>query len=173
MPMPKADNSFLESSTVFDVSFVTAVITGGGSGLGLMMTQVCTRFLSYQTITLIWQALVANGAKVYIVDRRESALRTVVDLYDTKPGQIIPSVIPPFSSADVGLADDELMGVGSPPISARNPPSSNWLRPSQTPSLTASNFSSITPASPATVPPGSTTRASRTSAMRSPSPRTL
>lgn len=40
MATGKADNSFLESSKVFDVSHVTAVVTGGGSGIGLMMTQV-------------------------------------------------------------------------------------------------------------------------------------
>lgn len=38
--MGKADNTFLESSKIFDVTHVTAVVTGGGSGIGLMMTQV-------------------------------------------------------------------------------------------------------------------------------------
>ena len=36
----KGPNEHLEASKVFDVSHVTAVLTGGGSGIGLMMTQV-------------------------------------------------------------------------------------------------------------------------------------
>jgi hypothetical protein len=38
------------------------------------------------------QALVANGAKVYVVERREEAMRTVMALYNTGPGEIIPYV---------------------------------------------------------------------------------
>lgn len=39
------------------------------------------------------QALVSNGARVYNIDRRADALRTVVELYDSGPGKIIPYVI--------------------------------------------------------------------------------
>lgn len=39
---------------------------------------------------MITQALVANGAKVYITGRREEALQTVVDQYNSGPGKIIP-----------------------------------------------------------------------------------
>lgn len=35
------------------------------------------------------QALVANGAKVYITGRREDALEKVMDLYNTGPGKIV------------------------------------------------------------------------------------
>lgn len=38
--MAKVDNKHLESSKLFDVSHITAVVTGGGSGIGLMITQV-------------------------------------------------------------------------------------------------------------------------------------
>ncbi|KAE9993694.1 Dolichyl-phosphate-mannose--protein mannosyltransferase 4 [Venturia inaequalis] len=63
----------LKASKLFDVSHVTAIVTGGGSGIGLMITQ----------------ALASNGAKVYITGRREEALQKVVDLYNTGPGKII------------------------------------------------------------------------------------
>jgi NAD(P)-dependent dehydrogenase (short-subunit alcohol dehydrogenase family) len=66
-------NKHLKASNLFDVSHVTAIVTGGGSGIGLMITQ----------------ALVSNGAKVYITGRREEALKKVVDQYNTGPGQII------------------------------------------------------------------------------------
>lgn len=40
MTTGKADNTFLESSKIFDVSHVTAVVTGGNNGMDLMMTQL-------------------------------------------------------------------------------------------------------------------------------------
>lgn len=72
----KAKNEDTRASKLFDCSNVTAVVTGGGSGIGLMITQ----------------ALITNGAKVYITGRREEALQTVVDKYNTGPGHIIPCV---------------------------------------------------------------------------------
>jgi NAD(P)-dependent dehydrogenase (short-subunit alcohol dehydrogenase family) len=74
----KADNEQLKGSKLFDVSHVTALVTGGGTGIGLMITQ----------------ALVANGAKVYITSRRDEVLQKTEDLYNTGPGQIIPYVYP-------------------------------------------------------------------------------
>ena len=50
--------SALDNSIIFDVNGLIAVITGGGTGLGLMMAK----------------ALEANGAKVYILGRRQEAL---------------------------------------------------------------------------------------------------
>lgn len=73
MATGKADNEQLKGSKLFDVSHVTALVTGGGTGIGLMITQ----------------ALVANGAKVYITGRREEPLQKVVELYNTGPGKII------------------------------------------------------------------------------------
>ncbi|KAL8776969.1 MAG: hypothetical protein Q9213_008066 [Squamulea squamosa] len=66
-------NEDLKLNKLFDVSKFTAIVTGGGTGIGLMITQ----------------ALVTNGAKVYITGRREEALNRVVDLYNTGPGKII------------------------------------------------------------------------------------
>ncbi len=72
-------NSHLASDKLFDVSHVTAIVTGGGSGIGLMITQ----------------ALVGNGAKVYITGRRQEALEKVEKLYGQQgPGKIIPFVTP-------------------------------------------------------------------------------
>ena len=47
--------------------------TGGGTGIGLMITQ----------------ALATNGAKVYITGRREEALKKVAELYNSGPGIIV------------------------------------------------------------------------------------
>ncbi|KAL8939061.1 MAG: hypothetical protein Q9216_003568 [Gyalolechia sp. 2 TL-2023] len=66
-------NEELKLNKLFDVSKFTALVTGGGTGIGLMITQ----------------ALATNGAKVYITGRREEALKSVVDQYDTGPGKII------------------------------------------------------------------------------------
>lgn len=70
----QANNEELKGSKLFDVSHVTALVTGGGTGIGLMITQ----------------ALVANGAKVYITSRREEVLKKTDEQYDSGPGQIIP-----------------------------------------------------------------------------------
>lgn len=66
-------NEDLKLSKLFDVSHLTAVVTGGGTGIGLMITQ----------------ALVSNGAKVYITGRREEALDNVVKQYNSGPGKIV------------------------------------------------------------------------------------
>lgn len=71
----KASNEDLKGSKLFDVSHVTALVTGGGTGIGLMITQ----------------ALVANGAKVYITSRRDEVLKKTEELYNGGgSGQIIP-----------------------------------------------------------------------------------
>ncbi|KAL8842740.1 MAG: hypothetical protein Q9170_000396 [Blastenia crenularia] len=66
-------NEDLKLNKLFDVSKFTAIVTGGGTGIGLMITQ----------------ALATNGAKVYITGRREEALKSVVEQYNTGPGKII------------------------------------------------------------------------------------
>jgi NADP-dependent 3-hydroxy acid dehydrogenase YdfG len=70
----KSCNDDLTSTKLFDVSHVTAVVTGGSTGIGLMITQ----------------ALVANGAKVYITSRRSDVLKESDKQYNSGPGQTIP-----------------------------------------------------------------------------------
>ena len=65
--------SSLEAANLFNVKSLVAVITGGGSGVGLMMTQ----------------ALALNGAhKVYIVGRRKEVLEAAAK--ESPHGYIIP-----------------------------------------------------------------------------------
>ncbi|KAI0886303.1 uncharacterized protein GGS22DRAFT_199588 [Annulohypoxylon maeteangense] len=59
---------------LFDLKGHVALVTGGGSGIGLMATQ----------------ALVANGAKVYITGRTKSKLDHVVELYSHGNDTIVP-----------------------------------------------------------------------------------
>jgi short-subunit dehydrogenase involved in D-alanine esterification of teichoic acids len=73
MATGKSAHEELRGSKLFDVSHITAVVTGGGTGIGLMITQ----------------ALVTNGAKVYITGRREEVLDKTIELYNTGPGQIL------------------------------------------------------------------------------------
>jgi len=68
----KRTNEQLKTSELFDVSFITAVVTGGGTGIGLMIAQ----------------ALATNGAKVYITGRREEVLENTVKQYSTGPGSL-------------------------------------------------------------------------------------
>ncbi|KAK2762660.1 hypothetical protein FQN54_000834 [Arachnomyces sp. PD_36] len=64
----------LVSDRLFEVNNFAAVVTGGGTGIGLMATQ----------------GLVANGARVYIVGRRQEVLDNVVKQYSPAgPGKIL------------------------------------------------------------------------------------
>lgn len=78
-------NKEFEASSLFDCSKITAVVTGGGTGIGLMITQ----------------ALVANGAKVYITGRREEALDNIVKKYQTGPGSIVAYVLQLFMNSQL------------------------------------------------------------------------
>nr|POF26231.1 rhamnolipids biosynthesis 3-oxoacyl-[acyl-carrier-protein] reductase [Quercus suber] len=70
--MASTTHTDLNRNSLFDVSHVTAVVTGGGTGIGLMISQ----------------ALVSNGAKVYITGRREEVLQKTVELYNHGPGSL-------------------------------------------------------------------------------------
>lgn len=85
-------NEQLKANVLFDVSKFNAVVTGGGTGIGLMITQ----------------ALVSNGAKVYITGRREEALQKVVEQYNTGPGKIIALPGDISSKDDVKRLADEV-----------------------------------------------------------------
>jgi len=75
MSSKSSNNPDFQLQEVFNVKGKIAVITGGGSGIGLMATQ----------------ALAVNGAKVYIVGRTEDKLDTVQKTYGNDiSGEIIP-----------------------------------------------------------------------------------
>lgn len=70
-----SNNADLQLGEVFNVKDKVALVTGGGSGIGLMITQT----------------LAVNGAKVYIVGRTQEKLERVVEAHGKDiAGQIIP-----------------------------------------------------------------------------------
>ncbi|EUC32734.1 hypothetical protein COCMIDRAFT_99935 [Bipolaris oryzae ATCC 44560] len=82
----KASTDDLHVAKLFSVKGYVCVVTGGGSGIGLMAAQ----------------ALAANGAKVYITGRRQEALETAAKSHNPdEGGQIIP-----LSPCDVTKKDD-------------------------------------------------------------------
>lgn len=85
-------NEDLKANKLFNVSSLTAVVTGGGTGIGLMITQ----------------ALASNGATVYITGRRPDALNKVVELYNTGPGKIIAMPGDISEKADVARLANEI-----------------------------------------------------------------
>ncbi|OCL06396.1 dehydrogenase with different specificitie [Glonium stellatum] len=80
-----SNNADFQLGEVFNVKNKVALVTGGGSGIGLMAVQ----------------ALAVNGAKVYIVDRTEEKLERVVEIHGKGiAGQLIPI------QADISKKDD-------------------------------------------------------------------
>jgi len=65
MPGQGKGNAAFTRESLFDLTGKVALVTGGGSGLGLMATQT----------------LATNGAKVYITGRTKEKLDTVVETY--------------------------------------------------------------------------------------------
>jgi len=80
-------------SEVFNVKGKVALVTGGGSGIGLMATQ----------------ALAVNGAKVYIVGRTEEKLENVVKTHGQDiAGEIIPIVADITSKSEIARLVQEI-----------------------------------------------------------------
>jgi len=75
MASNESSSAGFHRSQLFDLKGKVALVTGAGTGIGLMITQ----------------ALAANGAKVYITGRTEDKLQKVVELYGSGiEGEIIP-----------------------------------------------------------------------------------
>lgn len=73
--MSQTNNPDFQLSSVFNVKGKIALVTGGGSGIGLMCSQ----------------ALAVNGAKVYIVGRTEDKLQTAKEAHGKDiAGELIP-----------------------------------------------------------------------------------
>jgi len=69
-----AETHDFHANKLFGVQGWVCVVTGGGTGIGLMATQ----------------ALAANGAKVYITSRRSEVLENAKESHDPSGGSIIP-----------------------------------------------------------------------------------
>ena len=68
----------LQNSSIFNLHGRVALVTGGGSGIGLMIAR----------------GLAANGAKVYIGGRRKDVLETVANEWATHGKRtVIPYVL--------------------------------------------------------------------------------
>ncbi|KAI0108012.1 NAD(P)-binding protein [Hypoxylon sp. NC0597] len=74
MSTSNSRNDPFTRNRLFDLKGHVALVTGGGTGIGLMATQ----------------ALVANGAKVYITGRTKEKLDRVAELYSQGKDSIIP-----------------------------------------------------------------------------------
>ncbi|KAJ5993269.1 hypothetical protein N7451_008993 [Penicillium sp. IBT 35674x] len=86
-------NQSFKLENVFNVKDRVALVTGGGSGIGLMATQ----------------SLAVNGAKVYITGRTGEKLDRVAELYGKNiPGQIIPITADITSKESIKKLVDEI-----------------------------------------------------------------
>ncbi|KAA1472558.1 NAD-P-binding protein [Dentipellis sp. KUC8613] len=87
-----SNNAQLTAKSLFNVEDWVCVVSGGGTGIGLMITQ----------------AYANNGARVYILGRREDVLKKTAETYGAKlanpRGKIIPVVCDITDKASLGQA---------------------------------------------------------------------
>ncbi|KAL7934051.1 NAD(P)-binding protein [Trichoderma chlorosporum] len=90
-----ANTNALHAQSLFDLSGKVALVTGGGSGIGLMAAQ----------------ALAANGAKVYICGRTKEKLETAASTHGKgAAGEIIPIQADVNSKQGIEALVNELKG---------------------------------------------------------------
>lgn len=92
MASSNSANAHFARDKLFDLTGRVALVTGGGSGIGLMATQ----------------ALVANGAKVYITGRTREKLDKVVSQYSQGPDSIVPLTCDVGSKSDIANLVQEI-----------------------------------------------------------------
>ncbi|KAF9871939.1 short-chain dehydrogenase [Colletotrichum karsti] len=86
-------NTLFTRDHLFNLTGKVALVTGGGTGIGLMATQ----------------ALAANGAKVYITSRNRDKLTNTVETYGKNvPGEIIPIQADVTNKDDIRKLVDEI-----------------------------------------------------------------
>lgn len=68
-----SQQSSYRAQDIYDLSGRVAIVTGGGTGIGLMIAQ----------------GLASNGAKVYITGRRLEVLQKVADAWEGHSGSMI------------------------------------------------------------------------------------
>merc|ERR1712093_574395 len=94
------DSSALSASKLFDLTGRTALVTGGGTGIGLMCAQ----------------ALVANGAKVYIIGLKMEDVENAAKTHslnkspENDAGKIIPLVCDISSKEDIERLYKDISG---------------------------------------------------------------
>lgn len=87
------NNDVFKLENLFSVKGKVALVTGGGTGIGLMATQ----------------ALAVNGAKVYIVGRTAEKLERVRDIFGQNiPGEIVPITADVSSKSDIKKLLDQI-----------------------------------------------------------------
>ncbi|KAK5079072.1 hypothetical protein LTS08_003775 [Lithohypha guttulata] len=95
MGSQNTNNDVFKLENLFSVKGKVALITGGGSGIGLMATQ----------------ALAVNGAKVYIVGRTQEKLDNVIQTHGQNiAGEIIPITADVSDKASIKKLVQEISG---------------------------------------------------------------